>query len=41
MVPERLETIFKSLSEENQETLVLVAKGIEAGQKYPKKKENE
>lgn len=36
-INERLETIFNALTEENKDTLILVAKGIEVGQEQGKK----
>lgn len=41
MINERLEKVFNSLTEENKDTLILVAKGIEVGQNSVKEeKEN-
>lgn len=36
MVNERLERIFKELTKENQDTLILVAKGMEVAEKNGK-----
>lgn len=39
MVNERLETIFNMLTEKNQDTLTLVAKGMQVAQENLKKEE--